>query len=76
MSGVRMRHPELDEEQIITVAESAVPFHATAGWVVVEDDDSEQAAGDRADSGQVDGGEKPKSGRARASAAPEKKEQD
>jgi hypothetical protein len=30
-----MSHPEVDDE--ITVAESAVPFHAAAGWSVVED---------------------------------------
>jgi hypothetical protein len=31
-----MRHPDL--EQVIEVAESAVPFHASAGWQVVPDE--------------------------------------
>ncbi|WP_426568090.1 hypothetical protein [Streptomyces canus] len=34
---VRLRHPELPDEQTIDVAESAVPLHRAAGWVVVED---------------------------------------
>lgn len=37
MSDVRMRHPNLPDEQTITVAERAVPHHRAAGWVVVDD---------------------------------------
>ncbi|MFF3848047.1 hypothetical protein [Streptomyces sp. NPDC002328] len=35
---VRLRHPELPDSQTIDVAESAVPVHRAAGWVLVEDD--------------------------------------
>lgn len=68
-----MRHPDLDAEQIITVAESAVPFHAAAGWVRVEDEP--EPADDKSDKDDA-GGETPareqnKSG-PRASAAKKK----
>jgi hypothetical protein len=67
MSQVRLRHPEVDDE--ITVAASAAPFHAAAGWSVVETPaKTEQADGTEPD------GEKTKGERPRASAA-KKKEQ-
>lgn len=60
-----MSHPEVDDE--ITVAASAVPFHAASGWAVVE----EKTDNERADDGESDG-EKTKGGRASASAAKKK----
>ena len=55
-----MSHPDLDEQ--ITVPASAVPFHAAAGWVRVEEPPKQdQAAGD------APGGEKSMSERPRAS---------
>jgi hypothetical protein len=36
VSGVRLYHPDLDDE--ISVPESAVPFHRSAGWQLVADD--------------------------------------
>jgi hypothetical protein len=33
---VRMRHPDLPDDQTIRVAPSAVPHHRSAGWVVVD----------------------------------------
>jgi hypothetical protein len=38
--SVRLRHPEL-EGQEIDVAESAVPFHRAAGWQVIEGQDEQ-----------------------------------
>lgn len=35
---IRMRHPDLGENQVITVAESAVPHHAERGWLVVDEE--------------------------------------
>ena len=33
---VRMRHPDLPNDQQISVDEAAVPLHRAAGWAVVE----------------------------------------
>lgn len=61
-------------ENEITVTEEAVPFHAAAGWEVIEDEPEdifgEEQAGDSKSSS-----EKSKSERPRSSAA-KKKEQD
>jgi hypothetical protein len=62
-----MSHPDVADE--ITVADSAVPFHAASGWSVIEDTPkTEQAADSKSD------GEKTKSERPSAGAA-KKKEQ-
>ncbi|MFF4746789.1 hypothetical protein [Streptomyces sp. NPDC001268] len=45
---VRMRHPELPEDQQIDVFETAVPMHRAAGWVVVEEPEPEPKADDPA----------------------------
>lgn len=37
MSDVRMRHPDLPDQEV-SVPESAVPHHAAAGWQRVPDD--------------------------------------
>jgi hypothetical protein len=31
-----MRHPDLPQDQLIEVAENAVPHHRAAGWVVTD----------------------------------------
>jgi hypothetical protein len=62
-----MRHEGVEGE--IAVTEEAVPFHAAAGWEVIEDEP--RAAEDEADGGEPDG-EKTKSERPRASAAKKK----
>jgi SAP domain len=40
---VRMRHPRLGEGQVITVAESAVPWHRAEGWLVIGEEAVEEA---------------------------------
>jgi hypothetical protein len=72
MSQVRMRAEGVEDE--ITVAEESVPFHAAAGWQVVEDEPSGDSDGKKADDEIPDGG-KAKSERPRASTA-KTKEQD
>jgi hypothetical protein len=69
--SVRMRAEGVENE--ITVAEESVPFHAAAGWEVVEDEPQDEAEDKKADDGEQAGG-KAKSERPRASAA-KKKEQ-
>lgn len=66
-----MRHQGVESE--ITVAESAVPFHASAGWEVVEETGA--AEGEQAADDSESGGAKPSSGRPRAGSA-KNKEQD
>jgi len=38
---VRMTHPDLDLDEPVEMPASAVPFHAAAGWRVVEDTPAE-----------------------------------
>lgn len=41
---VRMRHPDLPDDQQISVGEAAVPLHRAAGWLVVEEHSPAEAA--------------------------------
>jgi hypothetical protein len=63
--NVRISHPEVENE--ITVAESAVPFHAASGWSVIEDKP--------ADEKPAEGDGKPQGERPRASTTKKKEGQ-
>lgn len=39
-----MRHPNLPEDQTIDVPDDSVPGHEVAGWVVVDDEPTEDEA--------------------------------
>lgn len=67
MTQVRMSYPGVADE--ITVAASAVPFHAAAGWSVVEDTAPSEQAGDSESDGEKTKGERP------SASAAKKKEQ-
>lgn len=44
MADVRIIHPNLGPEQIVTVAEESLPHHYRAGWRLLADDEAPQAA--------------------------------